>query len=173
MNLIKKTCIWLIIFVIISAGIWLLTRNIAPAGDDYSQAFPILGRVHIGDGSHATYNSNPPTSGDHYAEAAQVKFYDRELPDEQLVHNLEHGHIWISYKPNLSHDAVEVIKNLSGGSVIATERSENDTDIAVAAWGRLDKFNIESGGLDISRIKDFISRYRNRGPENPGASGNF
>ena len=162
----KKVGFWIAGLVIIAGGGWLLVNATGPKGNDYSQAYPILGRNHIADGSTASYNSNPPTSGDHYASPAPARFYDRELPDEQLVHNLEHGHVWIAYKPDLPAETIDSLNNFAGGNVVVTPRSKNDTDIAIAAWGRLDKFNIEVGIIDQQRIKDFISRYKNRGPEN-------
>lgn len=162
----KKIGYWVLGIAIVSGGGWILINATGPKGQDYSQAYPTLGRNHIADGSTTTYNSNPPTSGGHYAVAAPVRFYDRELPDEQLVHNLEHGHIWITYKPSLSGEIIKGLKDFSGGNVVITPRSKNDTDIALVAWGRLDKFNIEGENVDEQRIKDFISRYQNRGPEN-------
>src|SRR3989344_5078 len=47
--------------------------------------------------SHEAYNSNPPTSGPHYEQPSRWGVSQAELPDEQLIHNLEHGGIWISY----------------------------------------------------------------------------
>lgn len=161
----KKAGYLVIGLVVLVSGGWLLVSTTGPKGADYSQAYPVLGRNHIPDGSSASYNSNPPTSGDHYAGAAPVRFYDKELPDEQLVHNLEHGHVWISFKPGISEEVVSALKDLSGGFVIVTPRSKNDTNITLAAWGRLDKFNLESGNIDQQRIKDFVSRYKNKGPE--------
>jgi hypothetical protein len=58
------------------------------------------------------------------------------------------------------------IKNTSLNNTI------NDTDIALAAWCRLDKFNLENNNFNKDnlnqikqRIKDFILRYENKGPE--------
>lgn len=164
----KKISYWIFGLLIVGGSLWLIVRYTGPEGQDYSQAYPLLGRNHVADGSSIVYNSNPPTSGDHYAVPAPARFYDKELPDEQLVHNLEHGHIWIAYKPGLSEEIVNIIKDLSGGFIIATPRSASDTDIALVAWGRLDKFNLEAGGVDSQRINDFISRYKNRGPEKVG-----
>lgn len=162
----KKVSYWILGVLVVLGGGWLLVGATGPKGQDYSQGISILGRNHIANGTTASYNSNPPTSGDHYAAAAPAGFYDKELPDEQLVHNLEHGHVWISYKLSLSGEIIGILKDFSGGNVVVAPRSKNDTDIALAAWGRLDKFNIEGGGVDEQRIRDFISRYQNRGPEN-------
>lgn len=115
-----------------------------------------------------SYNSNPPTSGPHYPEAAKEGFYDYELPDEQLVHNLEHGDIWISYKNGLDQKIIDKLKEFAGRKIIITMRSKNDKDIALAAWRRLDKFNLKGNSItkeELKRISDFIKRYKNRGPE--------
>jgi len=169
----KKAGYWIVGLAIVVWGGWLLIGSTGPKGPDYSQAIPVLERTHVADGTTVSYNSNPPTSGNHYAVPATVRFYYKELPDEQLVHNLEHGHIWISYKLDLPVEAIKVLKGFSGGNVIVTPRAKNDTDIALAAWGRLDKFNIEVNGIDKQRVKDFISRYQNKGPENISIQGHL
>lgn len=165
-KLLKKVVYSLIaVFLIVLAVRWIV--NQFPKGPDYSVALPSLEREHIPDGaSRPDYNSNPPTSGPHYANPANVRFYSQELPDEQLVHNLEHGHVWISYKPDLSPEVIKVLRGFAGGNTIITPRSANDFDVALAAWGRLDKFNLVDNIVDKQRIRDFILRYQNRGPEN-------
>lgn len=173
-KVLKKIIYWIVGLAVVFGGGWLLISATGPKGQDFSQSYPVLGRDHIAEGTtHPSYNSNPPTSGPHYASPATPRFYDQELPDEQLVHNLEHGHIWIAYKPNLSPEIVKRLKGFAGGSVIVTARSKNDNDIALVAWGRLDKFNIQNDELSPQRISDFISRYRNRGPENPNLPSHF
>jgi hypothetical protein len=56
-----------------------------------------LGRDHVTDISTYTYNSNPPTSGPHFAVWAKKGVYDRIISDGYLIHSLEHGYIVISY----------------------------------------------------------------------------
>ncbi len=170
----KKISYWIAGLVVVIGGGWLLISTTGPKGPDYSHPVKILGRNHIREGTAFNgYNSNPPTSGDHYQNPAPARFYDKELPDEQLVHNLEHGHIWIAYKPGLPAEIVDGLKNFAGGNIVVTPRSKNDTDIALAAWGRLDKFDIEANEIDSQRIKDFISRYQNRGPESVSVQGHL
>ena len=127
--------------------------------------YPIQGRDHIGLGQlHPAYNSNPPTSGWHYPAPADWGFYNEELPDELLVHNLEHGGIWLSYR---SAEDTELINQLAAlikryrSKVIITRRSRNDTPLAVAAWGHLMKLD----HYDNAAIVTFINRFKNQGPE--------
>jgi len=161
--------LWIIVvLILVSAGfgIWKVIKKMAPKGPDPSVESSIQGRDHIGIGAtHPAYNSNPPSSGSHYGEAAKAGFYDEELPDEQLVHNMEHGEIWISYRPEVGDKIIDELKKFAGSTVTVTPRSANDMDIALAAWGRLDKFNVIEGGLDKPRIENFITRHIDKGPE--------
>ncbi len=151
----------------IGFGLWRLFLSFGPEREaDASITYAITGRDHIAEGSpRLTYNSNPPTSGPHYAEPALLGLYDKELPDERVLHNLEHGEIWVSYHPRIKEQIVGDLSALLRARVIITPRSANDTDIAVATWGRLDTFNLEGKPLDTVRISDFIKRYQNQGPE--------
>ena len=65
------------------------------------ESYPNQGQDHIDDGQSTQYNSNPPTSGPHYAVPAEPGFYepDSGIEPERLVHNLEHGQIVIWYRP--------------------------------------------------------------------------
>lgn len=59
-----------------------------------------LGRGHVEIGAEVQYNSNPPTSGQHYEDWVRAGVYDEPKDDRNLVHSLEHGYIVMSYKCN-------------------------------------------------------------------------
>ena len=48
---------------------------------------------------------------------------------------------------------------------MVSPRPENEGDISLIAWGRVDTFNIKNSIVDEERITDFIRRYDNHGPE--------
>lgn len=136
---------------------------------DNSVTFPIQGQTHIPEGSpRPNYNSNPPTSGDHYVYALRAGVYDQTPPDENLVHNLEHGHIWLSYRDADDTEAISALTAIQSqfpNWVVVTYRPENDSRIAAAAWGRL----LSLDAPDEDQILAFIMRYRNQAPESiPG-----
>lgn len=136
---------------------------------DNSVSFPILGQTHIPEGSpRPNYNSNPPTSGDHYVYTIPAGVYDQTPPDENLVHNLEHGHIWLSYRDADDAETISALVTIQEqfpNWVVVTYRPENDSRIAVASWGRL--LSLEEP--DEDQILAFILRYRNKAPESiPG-----
>ena len=151
----------------------------APEGQeprpDLSQAIPDEGRSHVDEGTNVQYQSNPPTSGNHWPVPLSDGVYDKEKPDEAVTHSMEHGRVWVSYKPSIPDQTKKALEELAkkhNGTVL-TPRSANDTDIALAAWNRLDTFNLNPDAtFDESRITDFINRWRNKSPEFvPGSEG--
>ncbi len=155
------------------AGLYLLSNTQQSSNaKDIGEAIPVdptSGRQHIEVGQKVTsYSSNPPTSGPHYNAAGfgpiECKVFDNEVADEGVVHNLEHGGIWISYKDKnnseLKAQLEEIAKNNT--KIVVSPREKNDSAIAVAAWGRLLKLN----SFDKEQIEDFIKLYKNS-PNSP------
>jgi len=128
----------------------------------------ILSADHIADGTRATYNSVPPTSGNHWPTPARCGFYTDQLPDERVVHNMEHGNIVISY--NLT-DPAEIdslrnaLSNIGLYNVWGVARAYDaipEGQIALSTWGVLDSFQ----GVNQERIARFFEAYAGGlGPE--------
>jgi len=128
------------------------------------QSVAVQGAEHIGIGQpHPAYNSNPPTSGWHYSQPAEWGIHNSELSDEQVIHNLEHGGIWISYKDidDQTKIQLETIVKQNSKSVVLSPRSANNSRIALASWGRIEK--LES--FDEAKIVAFIKANKNKSPE--------
>lgn len=167
----KKTAKILILVIIVAGlGFWIYkaaTRQPSPEElQAKGQFFEAQGREHIPVGSeHPSYNSNPPTGGWHYNAPAKTGIYDIELPDEQIIHNLEHSHVWFAYKPDLPKDQIDLLIKIAkgfGSRVIVTPRAANDSPIAIAAWQHLLKME----AVDEAAIRAFVGTYRNiAGPE--------
>ncbi len=142
----------------------LVVENGGESVAQVGQEIPNQGQEHIKDGEqHEPYNSNPPTSGPHYVQPAEWAVYSQPLIDEQAVHNLEHGGIWISYKDvdEATIGQLERISKANGGSVIMSPRATNDAKIVLASWTRLDKLE----GYDEVKILEFIKANKNKSPE--------
>ena len=132
---------------------------------DSSEIIPALESPHLRQGEHPSpYNSNPPTSGMHNPQPPNWGIYGETLPDEIVIHGLEHGGIWISYRdkdPETIRQLEDIARRYSS-HMILTYRPADDSLIAVAAWGRLLKLD----KFDSGQIYNFIARYRFKGPEN-------
>jgi len=171
----KKLLVWLLVSLVLIGGIYWIAKGSKEKIAErkiYAVEISDQGRNHIAIGaSHPSYNSNPPTSGWHYEEWESKGVYKEQQQDEGLVHNLEHGYIWISYRPDASSKIVKQLENFYGfgKKIIVEPRKENDALIAIAAWNWLDKFDPVSGDslndAELKRIDDFIDKYINQGPE--------
>ena len=176
----SQLLIWFLIptIVLVGVGVWFFTKNptLSPQEDptkaaevsqevEGTQVFDIVSRDHIAQGTTGSgYNSNPPSSGPHWQGPAKNGFYDSSLPDEQLLHNLEHGHVWIAFKPDVGDEIKSKIREITqkeDWKVVAAPRETNDATIALVAWGRVLKMDEP----DYAKAEDFITTYRNRGPE--------
>lgn len=134
------------------------------------QKIPIQGAQHVPrNQSHADYNSNPPTSGPHWGDGtAGAGAHDKEVPDELLVHSLEHGGVIVSYKPDLTKDQIGQITNAydeASGKKILIPRKNLNVPVAVTSWGRIIKFKAIDKNT-LSQIKAFIESNSGKGPEN-------
>ncbi len=174
----KKIMLWglcLLALAGIIASFFIFSSKEQNSRPDLSQVVPDEGREHLSEGTKVEYASNPPTSGSHWGEPLADGIYDTEKPDEAIVHSLEHGRVWVSYKPSISKQTKKALEDLlkKYNGTVLTPRGANDTDIALAAWNRLDVFDLTPDGtLDEQRIIDFINRWRNKAPEFvPGSGG--
>lgn len=84
----------LIAGIVVIAGFWLWKEIAKPLP---GQTMVAMGREHVTDISAIAYNTNPPTSGSHFAIWAKKGVYDRAISDGYLLHSLEHGYVVISY----------------------------------------------------------------------------
>ncbi len=158
-----------VLAVVIVVGLVLLVQSNTAAASAPGERIPVLGRDHIPVGSpRPAYNSDPPTSGPHYPEPIAAGFYDTPQADEYLVHNLEHGHVWIAYDCSklTNCDAVKqqlkaLVASYQQWKIVVTPRQNKDAAIAVAAWGWLEKMNT----YDEPTIRKFVDAWRDKGPE--------
>lgn len=154
-------------------AVWAARQPVALLGEE----FPIAEAEHIPEGQKATnYNSDPPTSGQHYSEPAEAGFYEEALPDERLVHNLEHGHIVVYYNcTNLSESdcsdlkgsirqAMEragVVSSTQTPKIVTVPRPDMQNLVTYTSWGRL--YRAES--FDEDEFLLFVEQNRNHAPE--------
>ncbi len=163
----KKIFVWtgaVVILVWVGWGIYKWAKE--SEADKPGEAVTVQPAVHIqpGEPLPGIYLSNPPVSGWHYGQTAEWGIYDKELVDQNVIHNLEHGGIWISYKPDAPPELIAKLKEVAGRysrKIILAPRAANDSPIALAAWGRLDKFDY----FDEARIVKFIKAHKDKGPE--------
>lgn len=170
----SKVSLYIFLLLLVTFIIWLVVKPksekpkevFLEGVEELGQEVEIMGRDHINVGSsHDEYNSNPPTSGPHYAMAPNPGFYKKGLEDESAVHGLEHGYIWITYHPEMVTeeiiDSLKSIQRKNLGSVMLSPRTLNESPIILASWGRF----LAMEELDEATINTYIKLHKNQSPE--------
>ncbi|QIN83882.1 DUF3105 domain-containing protein [Rubrobacter tropicus] len=115
------------------------------------------------------YDQTPPTGGEHNPVWQNEGFYDAPVRDENAVHTLEHGAVWITYDPNLPQDQKDQIRELVEGQtcMLASPHPDLPAPVVASAWGK--QLTLESA--DSPDLERFVRAYR-QGPQTqePGAT---
>lgn len=112
------------------------------------------------------YDGDPPVGGVHNPVWINCGIYDTQLPLEKAVHSLEHGAVWITYRPDLGASEVERLRRLvrGRGYVLLSpyQYVPLPAPVMAVAWGV--RLGVEQA--DDPRLARFLSRYAN-GPQTP------
>jgi uncharacterized protein DUF3105 len=59
------------------------------------------------------YRQGPPVGGDHASIWQNCGFYSGPVRNETAVHSMEHGAVWITYRPGLPTEQVDKLRELA------------------------------------------------------------
>jgi hypothetical protein len=125
----------------------------------------------VAEGDFIIYRTYPPSSGPHYPTTAPYGFSDVEIPEGYFVHSMEHGAVVLYYRPDISNDVKQQLKDLlnklppnQSGNVkliITPYAIGMTTPLAIAAWDRLLLMN----EYNYDEIRTFYQSWVDKGPE--------
>ena len=100
------------------------------------------------------YPTVPPAGGDHLGIWHTCGIYKVELLDEAAVHSLEHGAVWITYKPEIEKEEIVKLTTMLSGKtkILLSPHSEQMSQIVATAWGR----RLEVETASDPRLNKFI-----------------
>lgn len=143
------------------------------------QTVPIMADTgHVEEGQDpGPYNTDPPTSGRHYANELDAGFYNEtdrdsipDFPEGYLVHNLEHGYVIFWYNCDLVTDGEctelksqirSVLDRENNFKVIAFPWDSLKVPVVSTSWGQMQEFEIFNPEL----AQSFVRENRNQAPE--------
>jgi hypothetical protein len=140
------------------------------------QAVESLGAAHsVTDpgGTSDAWNTDPPTSGPHYGVAAIFGIYEEPLEMARLVHNLEHGGVFILYGDEVPSATVDELRGFyddhKAGTLMAPLPRLGD-EFALGAWNADpgetgNAYLAKCTSFDDAAVSDFFSAFQFRGPE--------
>jgi Protein of unknown function (DUF3105) len=110
------------------------------------------------------YDQSPPVGGPHNPVWQNCGFYAEPVRDENAVHSLEHGAVWITYSPNLPQDQVQRLREIaqSNNYVLVSPYSGLQSPVVASAWGK--QLTLESA--DDPNLERFVRAF-SQGPQTP------
>ncbi len=145
---------------------WISTRdeNRQPEG---VIAYDYTGGDHSSDA--VTYTESPPVGGTHNPAWQTCQFYDGKIANENAVHSLEHGAVWVTYTPDISESDKQKLENWAKDRpyLIVSEYDDQVSPFVFSAWNN--QLSLDS--LGDKRATQFMN-YFIQGPQTPerGAS---
>jgi hypothetical protein len=137
-----------------------------PAGCTPIRSPEVLPATHIPAGQTATYNTTPPSSGNHYAQWANVGGYTEPIKNETQVHNLEHGHVMIQYR-GITTDQINGLGELirkDPKKVLFAPYPDMEPALAFTSWGKIQTCDAWSDSIP-ALVQYFIRVNRDNAPE--------
>ncbi|MDX6381785.1 MAG: hypothetical protein QOI57_2809 [Rubrobacteraceae bacterium] len=166
----RRTWTWIIvaIIVLILIGAFLAVvlvdrgQQAASQPPEGVQTFENLSRNHTP--NPVSYEQTPPVGGDHNPVWQNCGYYSSPVQNENAVHSMEHGAVWITYQPDLSSDQVEALRNLAHDNtyVLVSPYPDLPAPVVASAWGK----QLQLDSANDPRLEQFVSAFR-EGPQTP------
>jgi hypothetical protein len=140
------------------------TPEPSDGGIDGVQTYGDLTRDHTKD--DVDYPQGPPLGGDHDPEWIDCtgSVYDQVLRNENAVHSLEHGAVWVTYSDAATQDDIDALAAKVDGQPYSfmSPYPDQESPIELTAWG----VQLAVDDASDDRIDEFLTTYRS-GPQTP------
>jgi hypothetical protein len=103
------------------------------------------------------YERHPPTNGDHDPLWQNCGFYEEPIEDRHAVHSMDHGVVWITYRPDLPERQIKSLRPYGKENyVIASLYPGQDAPVIATSW----RVQLELDGADDPRLRRFVDQFR-------------
>lgn len=150
--------------VVVAAGLLIGYIATRPPASQIAgvRSYPNLPRNHVAD--TVNYPQTPPAGGNHAPVPLTCGIYNSPVPNENAVHSLEHGALWITYRPGLPAGQLATLKRLVAESDhrLLSPYPGLPAPIEATAWGK----QLSVTNADDPRLAKFAKVYT-QGPTTP------
>src|SRR5919199_5837972 len=103
------------------------------------------------------YDREPPTNGDHAPIWLNCGFYDKPVQNRFVVHSLDHGVVWITYRPGLPSEQIDKLRSYGKENyVIVSPYPGQDAPVIATSW----RVQLELHGADDPRLHQFVDEFK-------------
>jgi hypothetical protein len=101
------------------------------------------------------YTQTPPLGGAHDPAWLECGAYDEPVRDENAVHSLEHGTVWITHDPDLPAEDVDALAGALPEKGILSPYPDLPAPVVVSVWNR----QLRLTGADDPRLAQFVDEF--------------
>jgi Protein of unknown function (DUF3105) len=103
------------------------------------------------------YERHPPTNGDHDPLWQNCGFYEEPIEDRHAVHSLDHGVVWITFRPDLPEQQKKSLRPYGKENyVIVSPYLGQDAPVIATSW----RVQLELEGAEDPRLNRFVNQFR-------------
>ena len=121
------------------------------------QTFDYDGGDHTSD--PVTYDQTPPAGGPHDPQWEDCGAYPQPIRNENAVHALEHGSVWVTYRPGLAPSDIEALtaalRTVKSGKTLLSPYDGLPAPVVVSVWDA----QLDLTGADDPRLAAFLDFY--------------
>ena len=111
-----------------------------------------------------SYIESPPMGGAHNVVWQNCGIYEAPIHNEHAVHSMEHGAVWITYRPGLPPDQVERLRALASDDYLLLSPYPGLAyPVVASSWNRQLTFD----RADHPGLPAFIGRFKNNPETTP------
>lgn len=103
------------------------------------------------------YEQSPPAGGPHNQVWLNCGVYDQPVPNENAVHSMEHGAVWVTYDADaLSADDIATLRShLPSSYIVLSPYDGIDSPVVLSNWNH----QLKLDSVDDPRIPQFLEEY--------------
>ncbi|MGH9278207.1 MAG: DUF3105 domain-containing protein [Acidimicrobiales bacterium] len=128
------------------------------------KTYVVTDRTHVQ--GPVDYPQKPPVGGNHAPMWQNCGFYPVPVPTERAVHSMEHGAVWITYRPSLPDQQARLLRAFAQANpYVLVSRWAEETlpaSVVASAWGA----QMTADSAADPAVAAFVSIYAN-GPQTP------
>lgn len=131
------------------------------------QTYQDLSNRHVE--TETDYKQTPGVGGDHSPVWTNCGTYDQPVDEGRAVHSMEHGAVWITYRPDIPQREINLLTDLVGDRsyVLLSPNPDQETPVAASAWGT--QLTVDTAS--DSRLGPFLTKYiQGEQTQEPGAA---